>query len=140
MLCLSVVRQALGFLLLFSTISIVAWGGTFLSVSREMLRNVDARLMEQMDAAMASLDAGRNLPVYDPDETARFGMATNERGFAQRSQRAGISFQDRENALQPLHQGASTRQGEGFGLGLHTGAGTVRTGHHSHPRCDHTKP
>ena len=33
-------------------------------------------------------------------------------------QGAGISFQERENALQPLHQGASTRQGEGLGMGL----------------------
>lgn len=30
----------------------------------------------------------------------------------------GIPFVDRENVLQPLHQGESSRQGEGYGLGL----------------------
>lgn len=30
----------------------------------------------------------------------------------------GVPFDQRENVLQPLHQGEATRQGEGFGLGL----------------------
>jgi len=30
----------------------------------------------------------------------------------------GIPYKERENVLQPLHQGEATRQGEGFGLGL----------------------
>lgn len=72
MLRLSAVRQALGFLLLFSAISIVAWGGTFLLVSREMLRNVDARLTERMNTAIASLDADQGLPALDFGETASF--------------------------------------------------------------------
>lgn len=72
LLRLSAVRQALGFLLLFSAISIVAWGGTFLLVSREMQHNVDARLSERMDVAIAVLDAGQALAVQDTDETAVF--------------------------------------------------------------------
>ena len=81
MLRLSAVRQALGFLLLFTAISIIAWGGTFLLVSREMQRNVDARLTEGMDAAIASLDAGLNFSVSDSDETAAFVDETVREGF-----------------------------------------------------------
>lgn len=78
---MSAVRQALGFLLLFSAISIVAWGGTFYLVSREMQRNVDARLTESMDGAIASLDAGLDLSVSDRDETAAFVDDTVREGF-----------------------------------------------------------
>ena len=78
---MSAVRQALGFLLLFSAISIVAWGGTFYLVSREMQRNVDARLTESMDGAIAALDAGLDLSVSDRDETAAFVDDTVREGF-----------------------------------------------------------
>ena len=81
MLRLSAVRQALGFLLLFTAISIIAWGGTFLLVSREMQRNVDARLTEGMDAAIASLDAGLDFSVSDSDETAAIVDETVREGF-----------------------------------------------------------
>ena len=81
MLRLSAVRQALGFLLLFTAISIIAWGGTFLLVSREMQRNVDARLTEGMDAAIASLDAGLDFSVSDSDEMAAFVDETMREGF-----------------------------------------------------------
>ena len=81
LLRLSAVRQALGFLLLFSFISIVAWGGTFLLVSREMQRNADARLSERMDAAIAALDAGQNLPELDSNETAVFVADNVQEGF-----------------------------------------------------------
>lgn len=69
---LSAVRQASGFLLLFSTISIVAWGGTFLLVWQEMLRTVDSRLMARMEAAIVALDAGNGLPETGSGETASF--------------------------------------------------------------------
>ena len=81
MLRLSAVRQALGFLLLFTAISIIAWGGTFLLVSREMQRNVDARLTEGMDAAIASLDAGLDFSVSDSDETSAIVDQTVREGF-----------------------------------------------------------
>lgn len=69
LLRLSAVRQAFGFLLLFSTISIVGWGGTFLLVRQDMMRNVDARLEARMDATIAALDAGLALPVQNPGDT-----------------------------------------------------------------------
>ena len=81
MLRLSAVRQALGVLLLFTAISIIAWGGTFLLVSREMQRNVDARLTEGMDAAIASLDAGLDFSVSDSDETSAIVDQTVREGF-----------------------------------------------------------
>ena len=81
MLRLSAVRQALGFLLLFTAISIIAWGGTFLLVSREMQRNVAARLTEGMDAAIASLDAGLDFSVSDSDETSAIVDQTVREGI-----------------------------------------------------------
>ncbi|MEM6891125.1 MAG: HAMP domain-containing sensor histidine kinase [Pseudomonadota bacterium] len=78
---LSAVRQALGSLLLFSAISIIAWGGTFYLVSREMQRSVDARLNESMDATIASLDAGLDISVSDRDETVAFVNDTLREGF-----------------------------------------------------------
>ncbi|MEM6760370.1 MAG: HAMP domain-containing sensor histidine kinase [Pseudomonadota bacterium] len=81
LLRLSAVRQALGFLLLFSTISIFAWGGTFYLVSREMQRNVDARLTERMDATEATLATGLDLDLVDDDETASFVNDTVRAGF-----------------------------------------------------------
>ena len=47
---LSAVRQMLSLLALFSLILVVAWGGTYLLIQREMLRSVDARLIQRMDA------------------------------------------------------------------------------------------
>ena len=81
LLRLSAVRQALGFLLLFTTISIVAWGGTFFLVSRDMQRTVDARLIDRMEATIASLDAGLGLVVSDSDELAGFVDDTVREGF-----------------------------------------------------------
>ena len=81
LLRLSAVRQALGFLLLFTAISIVAWGGTFFLVSRDMQRTVDARLLDRMEATIASLDAGLGLVVSDSDELAGFVDDTVREGF-----------------------------------------------------------
>ncbi|MDX8348657.1 HAMP domain-containing sensor histidine kinase [Cognatiyoonia sp. IB215446] len=89
LLRLSAVRQAFGFLILFFTISIVAWGGTFLLVSWEMQRIVDARLMERMDAAIASLDAGVALPATEADETA---------GFVDGDEKEGLRTEDLEGS------------------------------------------
>ena len=81
MLRLSAVRQALGFLVLFSTISIAAWGGTFFLVSREMQRIVDARLLDRMETAIAALDAGQSLPVQGRDEIASVAGDDEKEGF-----------------------------------------------------------
>lgn len=81
---LSAVRQALWLLALFSVISLAAWGGTFLLVKREMLQNVDARLAERMQAAIAALDAGQPLPALEDGETAGFVDASRRDGFETR--------------------------------------------------------
>ena len=66
---LSALRQAIVLLVLFLFISLVAWGGTYLLVWNEMLRAVDGRLNDRMEAAAAALAAGQPLPLADAGET-----------------------------------------------------------------------
>lgn len=67
---LSAVRQTLWLLALFVLISLTAWGGTYWLVQREMLRNVDARLLARMEASVDALAAGTPLPPSGDGETA----------------------------------------------------------------------
>ena len=62
LLHLSAVRQALWLLALFSSITLVAWGGTYWFMQREILRDVDTRLLARMEAAVAAMGAGQALP------------------------------------------------------------------------------
>ena len=115
MLRLSAVRQALGFLLLFTAISIIAWGGTFLLVSREMQRNVDARLTEGMDAAIASLDAGLDFSVSDSDETSAIVDQTVREGFrteALKGSSEEVRYLVRTASHGRLHLGEDTERQE----------------------------
>ncbi|MEM9248584.1 MAG: HAMP domain-containing sensor histidine kinase [Pseudomonadota bacterium] len=67
---LSAVRQTLSLLALFSLISVVAWGGTYWLVQREMLRTVDSRLEGRLQAAVAALSAGAPMPPPGDGQTA----------------------------------------------------------------------
>jgi len=67
---LSTVRQTLGLLALFMGITLLAWGGTYWLVQREMLNAVDARLSLRMDEAATALARGRALPVAEDGQTA----------------------------------------------------------------------
>ncbi|MGX9354738.1 sensor histidine kinase [Roseobacteraceae bacterium S113] len=111
----SAVRQALGFLLVFSSVSIMAWGGTFFLVNREMVRNVDARLIERMDAAIASLDAGQALPAQDSDETAEFVGGDVPEGFRTEDDAGGsneVRYLVRATAQGRLQLGENTARQE----------------------------
>lgn len=81
---LSAVWQATLLLVLFSAISVAAWGGTYILVAREMHRPVDARLSVRMEEAVAALDAGLALPTPQPGETADFVDDRPPEGFASR--------------------------------------------------------
>lgn len=85
LLRLSAVRQALWLLVLFSLISITAWGGTFLLVQREMIRTVDARLTDRMDAAVVALVNGEALPAVNAGETSAFVETRRRDGFDTRN-------------------------------------------------------
>lgn len=78
---LSVVRQTLWLSALFFLITLVAWGGTYWMVAREMRAAVDARLSARMDAAIADLDAGRPLSSTDDDETIAIVADSGPDGF-----------------------------------------------------------
>ncbi|MBV6631498.1 MAG: HAMP domain-containing histidine kinase [Alphaproteobacteria bacterium] len=81
LLRLSAMRQTLWLLGLFSLITLVAWGGTYWLVQREMTLAVDTRLNERMEAAIAALDAGSGLPLPDTGETAAIVRTDQEDGF-----------------------------------------------------------
>ncbi len=81
LLHLSAVRQALWLLALFSSITLVAWGGTYWFMQREILRNVDARLTARMEAAITAMDAGKALPHPGEDQTASIVTSTEHDGF-----------------------------------------------------------
>ncbi|MEL6962678.1 MAG: ATP-binding protein [Pseudomonadota bacterium] len=81
LLHLSAVRQALWLLALFSSITLVAWGGTYWFMQREILRNVDARLTARMEAAITAMDAGKALPRPGEDQTASIVTSTEHDGF-----------------------------------------------------------
>lgn len=68
---LSSVRQTLGLLVLFMAITLLAWGGTYWLVQREMYGAVYARLEMRMEAAKIALAAQRPLPVPADGQTAR---------------------------------------------------------------------
>ncbi|MEM1375397.1 MAG: ATP-binding protein [Pseudomonadota bacterium] len=78
---LSAVRQTLSLLALFSLISLLAWGGTYWLVQREMLRSVDARLIARMDDAVAALAAGDPLPPAEEGQTAAMAGPGPRDGF-----------------------------------------------------------
>lgn len=78
---LSALRQALVLLGLFLFISLIAWGGTYLLVWNEMLRAVDGRLSDRMEAAEMALAAGQPMPLPDLGETAELVASDRQDGF-----------------------------------------------------------
>lgn len=78
---LSTVRQTLGLLTLFMAITLVAWGGTYWLVKREMLNAVDTRLSARMDEASSALAQGRALPAPEDGQTAEMGPESWPAGF-----------------------------------------------------------
>ncbi|MEM7472570.1 MAG: HAMP domain-containing sensor histidine kinase [Pseudomonadota bacterium] len=78
---LSALRQALVLLGLFLFISLIAWGGTYLLVWNEMLRAVDGRLSERMEAAETALAAGQPIPLPDLGETAELVDSDRQDGL-----------------------------------------------------------
>lgn len=85
LLRLSTVRQTALLLILFSIISALSWGGTFLLVWFEMQRNVDARLTLRMEAAASALAQGLTMPAPGPGETATIVQSTRPDGFDTRN-------------------------------------------------------
>ena len=85
LLRLSTVRQTALLLILFSIISALSWGGTFLLVWFEMQRNVDARLTLRMEAAVSALAAGQSMPASGSGETAELVQTTRPDGFDTRN-------------------------------------------------------
>lgn len=81
LLRLSAVRQTLWLLALFSLISLIAWGGAYWLVQREILNNVDGRLAARMGAAIAALDAGEGLPPPGVGQTAAIVDTPRRDGF-----------------------------------------------------------
>lgn len=77
---LSALRQTLALLGLFAGISILAWGGTFWLVQREMTAAVDARLTTRMQAALIALDAGQSLPPAIDGQSAKLTSGARD-GF-----------------------------------------------------------
>lgn len=78
---LSALRQSLILLALFLIISVLAWGGTYWLVQREMLIAVDERLSRRMDAAIEALAAGDVLPAPGDGEGASFMVQRGRDGF-----------------------------------------------------------
>lgn len=66
---LSAVRHTLWLLALFSVITIIAWGGTYWLVQREMFRTIDDRLSVRMEAAAGALARGDTLPEPPDGQT-----------------------------------------------------------------------
>ncbi len=81
MLRLSAVRHTLWLLTLFSLITLIAWGGTYWLVQREMLRMVDERLIIRMEAAEMALARGDALPAPTVGQTAEMTDGTFTEGF-----------------------------------------------------------
>lgn len=59
----SAIRQAIGLLSVFASVTLIAWTATFWLVAREMERLVDARLEALMSASLAALESGNTLPT-----------------------------------------------------------------------------
>lgn len=81
LLRLSAVRQALWLLVLFSSITLVVWGGTYWFMQREILRDVDARLAARMETAIAAIEAGDALPQPGENQTATIVTRAESDGF-----------------------------------------------------------
>lgn len=81
---LSTVRQTVGLLLVFLSITLLAWGGTYWLVQRQMYQAVDARLIERMQAAESALAAGQALPVPEDGQTAELTSDDWQLGFVTR--------------------------------------------------------
>ncbi|MEM7041698.1 MAG: ATP-binding protein [Pseudomonadota bacterium] len=81
LLRLSAVRQALWLLVLFSSITLVVWGGTYWFMQREILRDVDARLAARMETAIAAMEAGDALPQPGENQTATIVTRAESDGF-----------------------------------------------------------
>lgn len=78
---LSAVRHTLWLLGLFSLITIIAWGGTYWLVQREMFRTVDERLSVRMEAATVALAQGEALPEPLDGQTAELTDGQFPEGF-----------------------------------------------------------
>ena len=68
-------------LMAYSLISVLAWGGTYWLVQREMFRVVDVRLADRMDAASKALERGLPLPPTGEGETATLTQDRSRLGF-----------------------------------------------------------
>ncbi|MCH2249867.1 MAG: HAMP domain-containing histidine kinase [Cognatishimia sp.] len=84
---LSVMRQTLSLLALFMLISLLAWGGTYFLVQREMQRAVDQRLTDRLQDAIVALDAGQALPLPDDGESIAFVDTDRRDGFFTRDEK-----------------------------------------------------
>lgn len=82
---LSTVRQTVGLLMMFLTITLLAWGGTYWLVEREMVKAVDARLIERMQAAEQALEKGQALPRPEDGQTAKIISEDWPTGFITRN-------------------------------------------------------
>lgn len=78
---LSAVRHTLWLLALFSLITIIAWGGTYWLVQREMFRTVDDRLSLRMETAVEALAQGGALPGPSDGQTAELTNGEFPDGF-----------------------------------------------------------
>lgn len=78
---LSAVRHTLWLLGLFSLITIIAWGGTYWLVQREMFRTVDERLSVRMEAATSALAQGEALPEPVDGQTTELTDGQFREGF-----------------------------------------------------------
>lgn len=67
---LSAVRQSFWFLIVFSTITVLAWGGTYLLVWHEMIKAVDQRLSTRMEIVLDSLQLNNSLPQAGDNQTS----------------------------------------------------------------------
>ncbi|WP_370227637.1 sensor histidine kinase [Cognatishimia sp.] len=94
LLGLSAMRQTLSLLALFSLISLLAWGGTYVLVKREMLRAVDDRLSARLTQALSAIDTGQALPLPADGESIGFVTAVRRDGFFTRDE-AGTDIETR---------------------------------------------
>lgn len=60
---LSAVRLTLSLLLVFAFVVVIAWGGTYWLVGREVNRLADARLTAQLDLVVRAIEQGADLPA-----------------------------------------------------------------------------
>lgn len=73
-------------------VSLVAWGGTYWLVQREMLQAVDDRLRVRMAAAIATLEAGSPLPTPGLGQTVTI-LSSDDAG-----QTEGFHFRDHRSS------------------------------------------